>query len=334
MSEANSQEIVEKLDRIVMNVNQRSFNPLLWPDWIYKRTQMYQEEIEFEGKVSKLIERIVHRKTTEINRSATWRQSAKLGCKDKKSLLDMLVERKLMGELDMTAEDILTETVTMFGTAIHTPPLTVSFILKVLSLRPDIQERVYTEICDVFHEEQKEWSYDDLSRLQYMDRVINETLRMFPVGPFILREVKKDMKIDNKHIPAGTILMLNIMGVHRSDRYHKDPLHFDPDRFLPERAGDIHPYSFLPFSSGPRNCIGQPLGWMMVKTLLVTTLRAFEIFPVADGVTDPSQFEINMDLMIHYVGGAKVRLVPRKASLLAAREANANDIYYTILCVL
>ncbi|KAE8739314.1 Cytochrome P450 CYP4, partial [Frankliniella occidentalis] len=111
---------------------------------------------------------------------------------------------------------------------------------------------------------------------QYMDRVVNETLRMFPIAPFVARQTSKVVELDGKHIPSGTVLFLNFVGVHRSPKYHQDPLTFDPDRFLPDRAAAMHPYSFLPFSSGSRNCIGQPLAWMMVKTLLASILKTYQ----------------------------------------------------------
>jgi len=59
-------------------------------------------------------------------------------------------------------------------------------------------------------------------------------------------------------IPTGTTLVLNIYGVHRDPNFWSNPEVFDPDRFLPERICKSHPYSYIPFSAGPRNCIGKP----------------------------------------------------------------------------
>lgn len=65
------------------------------------------------------------------------------------------------------------------------------------------------------------------------------------------------VNLDDKLVPAGSILGITAVNIHRNDKYWPDPLKFDPDRFLPEEVAKRHPYSYIPFSGGPRNCIGQ-----------------------------------------------------------------------------
>ena len=97
---------------------------------------------------------------------------------------------------------------------------------------------------------------EDLPKLKYTERVIKETLRIFPGAPFIGRVVEEDITLPDLVIPKGSNLAIGYLHLHRSPKYWDDPLKFDPDRFLPERSLNRHPYTWLPFSGGPRNCVG------------------------------------------------------------------------------
>ena len=77
-------------------------------------------------------------------------------------------------------------------------------------------------------------------------------------------------------LPKGSLLLLGVIQVHRSAEYWSDPLKFDPDRFLPETATNRHPFTYIPFSAGPMNCIGQKYGKMAFKTIVAILVRKFQ----------------------------------------------------------
>jgi cytochrome P450 family 4 len=106
---------------------------------------------------------------------------------------------------------------------------------------------------------------DDLTR---MERVIKETMTLFPVAPALLRQVHEDIKIRDIVIPQGSELFIPINFIHRNPIHWPDPLKFDPDRFLPEEIEKRPRYSFMPFSIPPRNCIGMSFAMMPMKVAL------------------------------------------------------------------
>lgn len=93
--------------------------------------------------------------------------------------------------------------------------------------------------------------------MQYLERFIKETLRLYPPVPFMGRELRESLRIGDVELPIGTQIHVHIFDLHRDpDQFH-EPEKFDPDRFLPEQKDIRHPYAYIAFSAGPRNCIGK-----------------------------------------------------------------------------
>ncbi|KAF7275459.1 hypothetical protein GWI33_011697 [Rhynchophorus ferrugineus] len=169
----------------------------------------------------------------------------------KKFFLDYLINS---GQFD---SNNLRDEVNMFlfaGT--ETTALTLSFILVVLGMFQDIQDKVLQEILEVIGPGRCPES-KDLHNLQYTDRVIKETLRLFPVASIFIRYITKDTNLGDFVIPKYASVYFGVLYIHRNEKYWPNPLKFDPDRFLPEEQVKRHPCTYIPFSYGPRNCIGK-----------------------------------------------------------------------------
>ena len=93
-------------------------------------------------------------------------------------------------------------------------------------------------------------------------------MRLSPSVPLIRREITDEIKFDGYTIPVGATVQMNIYSVHHDEKHFPDPYAFKPERFLPENSVGRHPYAFVPFSAGPRNCIGKVLEINFVALLI------------------------------------------------------------------
>ncbi|CAG9773147.1 unnamed protein product [Ceutorhynchus assimilis] len=151
--------------------------------------------------------------------------------------------------------------------------LTFTFVL--LGMHQEIQEKVYKEVMEVVGD--KDITHQDLPNLKYTEATICETLRLFPVVPVIGRSCDEDIDLGTKIIPKGSSCIFSILHLHRDPQYWPDPLKFDPSRFLPENQSKINPSSFMPFSAGPRDCIGKAQALVNLKVTIANVARHFKI---------------------------------------------------------
>nr|XP_036673834.1 probable cytochrome P450 313a2 [Drosophila suzukii] len=161
--------------------------------------------------------------------------------------------------------------VTAFETSAHT----VYHSLILLAMFPDIQEKVFNEIKELLPTtEDLELTYEDLQQLVYLDRVLNESMRVIAPVPLITRDTIEDLQLSNGVlIPKGVTITVDIFSMHRNpDVWGPEANKFNPDNFLPDKISKMHPYAFMPFSKGRRNCIGWRYGLMSIKLALVKIL--------------------------------------------------------------
>ncbi|XP_043493910.1 cytochrome P450 4C1-like [Polistes fuscatus] len=169
---------------------------------------------------------------------------------------------------------------------------TLSFLFLMLATFPDIQNQVYEELYDLYglsDPHDVPITMEDTKKMKYLDRVIKETLRLFPAAPFIARKLYIDTRVnDNVIIPKNCHVVISIFSLHRKYKYWTDPLRFNPDRFLP---GNYNEKCFRPFSFGKRGCIGQIFAMIQMKVIAASLLRKFTV-----RIDDPVSVE-NIDLI-------------------------------------
>lgn len=151
--------------------------------------------------------------------------------------------------------------------------------LLLLAMHPGVQEKVVKEIFQLFPSDDETFiNFNSLNELKYLEQVIQETLRVAPTIPFFPREPLKDFEIKpGCVIPKGTVLVFNTFVLHRrKDIWGLDADKFNPDHFLPHNLATKHPFSYIPFSAGKRNCIGLKYAKIALKIILMKCLRKFK----------------------------------------------------------
>ncbi|KAB0365553.1 hypothetical protein FD754_009709 [Muntiacus muntjak] len=146
---------------------------------------------------------------------------------------------------------------------------------------------------------------DDLSQLPFLTMCIKESLRLHPPVAVISRRCTQDIVLpDGRVIPKGNICVISIFGIHHNPSVWPDPEVFNPFRFDPEAPQKRSPLAFIPFSAGPRNCIGQTFAMNEMKVALALTLLRFRVLP------DEEEPRRKPELILRAEGGLWLRVEP------------------------
>ncbi|CAF1093648.1 unnamed protein product [Adineta steineri] len=150
----------------------------------------------------------------------------------------------------LSDKGILSQALVFLAAGYETSSVLMSFFFYVMAIEPVIQEKVYQEIRQELGDD--EVTYEKLNQLQYLDMVINETLRMYPPVIRLDRVASKDYQLGNYLIPKGTIIHAPVYPIHHNSETWPEPEKFIPERFLPAEKAKRHPMAFLAFGDGPR----------------------------------------------------------------------------------
>ncbi|KAI2474284.1 hypothetical protein C4B38_000352, partial [Diabrotica virgifera virgifera] len=192
------------------------------------------------------------------------------------ALLDLMLEARAAGE-DIDEEGIREEVDTFMFEGHDTTSVALCYILLTLANEQEHQAKIYEEILSVLGTTQYP-TQQQLGELRFMERFVKECLRLYPSVPFISRVTGKTLHTHSGYtIPKNSTVLIFIYDLHHNAAVWEDPERFDPDRFLPENIAKRHPFAYLPFSAGGRNCIGQKFAMLEIKAVLCGILRKFKL---------------------------------------------------------
>lgn len=180
---------------------------------------------------------------------------------------------KAMSDLEIMAQSII-----FIFAGYETTSTSLSFFLYSLATHPDVQKKLQDEI-DATFPNNAPLNYDDVMQMEYLDMVVNEGLRLYPIAGRLERVCKKDAEVSGLFIPKGTVIMMPIFVLHKDPELWVEPEEFRPERFSKANKDNISPYVYMPFGNGPRNCIGMRFALMNMKVALIRVLQNFTFKP-------------------------------------------------------
>ncbi|XP_047693762.1 cytochrome P450 3A12-like isoform X2 [Prionailurus viverrinus] len=180
---------------------------------------------------------------------------------------------KALSDLELVAQSIM-----FIFAGYETTSTSLSFLVYELATHPDVQQKLQEEIDATFPDKAPP-TYDALVQMEYLDMVLNEALRLYPIAGRLERVCKRDVEISGVFIPKGTVVMVPTFILHRDLDLWPEPEEFCPERFSKKNKDSINPYIYLPFGTGPRNCIGMRFAIMNMKLALVRVLQNFSFKP-------------------------------------------------------
>ncbi|XP_066298513.1 cytochrome P450 4A4-like [Branchiostoma lanceolatum] len=193
--------------------------------------------------------------------------------------LDILLMAKDEDGNGLTDAEIRDEVDTFMFEGHDTTASGLAWTLYCLARHPGHQKKCRREAQEVL-QGRPEVTWKDLPSLKYITMCIKESLRIYPPVPKILRELEAPLTLpDGKTVQKGTTIFICPQRLHLNPAHWEKPEEYDPLRFSPENSKDRHPYAFLPFSAGPRNCIGQHFAMNELKTSVALILQQFSLAP-------------------------------------------------------
>jgi cytochrome P450 len=189
---------------------------------------------------------------------------------DGADLLSRLVAARDPGTGAMSDSRIIDNVVTFLMVGQETTAQALTWALYVLALFPQWQEKVREEVRRVTGA--GPLSANELEQLGLLEAVFLEAMRLYPPAPSLMRITRRPVKLREVELASGATVVIPIYVVHRHRRLWSDPLRFDPSRFAPEARAGRHRCAYLPFSTGPRSCIGGAFSMLETKAMLATFL--------------------------------------------------------------
>lgn len=170
--------------------------------------------------------------------------------------------------------------ITMLFAGHETTAIALTYTLGLLARHEDAQQRVHEEVTD-------ETQFSVQKELPWTERVIKESLRLYPPVYMLFRETTEPDTVAGYQIPAGTRVVLPSWAIHRSKRYYEEPKSFRPERWSDEMEASLPEFAYFPFGGGKRQCIGRQFALAELKVAVATILKAVRLVPTPEMQLDP-----------------------------------------------
>uniref|UniRef100_A0A8C5E1Z3 Cytochrome P-450AROM n=1 Tax=Gouania willdenowi TaxID=441366 RepID=A0A8C5E1Z3_GOUWI len=286
---------VKSVYKMTEIISRRQRMPWFWPALIYYYFGEGKEHDKTLHVLHSFTYKVIHERAETMSSIESDNENED-GSKKRRAFLDMLLQTTDEDGNPMSHQDIQEEVDTFMFEGHDTTAAAMNWAVHLIGSHPEVQKKVHEELHEVMGKSVRPFTVDDLKKLKYLECVIKEALRLFPSVPFFARVLLQDCQINGFKVPKGVNVLIVPYALHRDPRYFPEPEEFRPERFLSENSVGRPPYAYIPFSAGPRNCIGQRFAMMEEKVVLASILRNFtvescqtreELIPVGDLILRP-----------------------------------------------
>ncbi|KAJ8313006.1 hypothetical protein KUTeg_010379 [Tegillarca granosa] len=271
---------VEAVQRLGQLVLVRSLKLHHYNESIYKWSSEGKEFYKLCKFVHEFSSRIIAERRKTLNENPDILQKRHL------DFLDILLTAKDGEGQGLTDEEIRNEVDTFMFAGHDTTSSLISWSIYALGQFQEYQEKVYQEVKSVLGT-RKEVEWEDIPKFKYLTCFMKEVMRLYTTGPTINRCLTKTYNINGVEVPAGTQVDISIYHIHHHPDVWSDPWEFKPERFETDDFMKRDPYSYVPFSAGPRNCIGQNFASNEEKVLIARVVNRFKVLPDLEHKPEP-----------------------------------------------
>jgi cytochrome P450 len=222
-------------------------------------------------------------------------------------LLGLLLSARDEGGEGMTDEQLRDEIKTAVFAGYDSTATGIAFAMYLLATHPESAHRAREEVMRVVPEGVP--SAEQVGALEYLGRVFQDALRLYPPFSFHPRMAIDDDTIGGQRIPAGANLLYSNYAPGRNPAFWSHPDSFYPDHFLPDEVAKRHRFAYQPFAGGPRICIGMGMAMMEAKIVLALVLREFDIVRAVNHPIMQARFGTT-----RAKGGIWIELRPRRGN--------------------
>jgi len=194
---------------------------------------------------------------------------------DTGDLLSMLMVARDEDGSAMTDCQLRDEIMTFLLAGHETTAVSMSWTWYLLSQHPEAAEKLRNELNEKLGGQTPQ--LEDLARLPYTDKVIRESMRLFPPAWSLARTTAKEIELDGYRLPVGANVVMSPWIMHRDPRFFERPDEFDPDRWTAQTLQHLPRFAYFPFGGGPRLCIGAAFAMMEANLLLATIAQRFQL---------------------------------------------------------
>lgn len=274
-----NQAYILAMKQVFRRVSTRLLQPLYWIDFLFKFSERGRKFFHSIRTMHQYSDQIIEKRLAEFKLNSLDQNNNDYRLNSEKNpniFLNLLLEHYYQKLEPIISKEVMRSEVNTFILGGHdTTAMALTFTTLLLGHHQLSQDKARKEIEEILGDE-TEITWTNLKSLHYLEMCIKESLRLFPSIRIIGRTLTEPLILNGGNIilPANTECFVPIFSINRDDRYYNQANCFIPERF---QSIQKHPFAYLPFSAGPRNCIGQKYAMLEIKFVMATIIRKYRI---------------------------------------------------------